>query len=157
MYRTTYGYCLDVLAGRLANIARDDEIQGADGAIAIAEAFLSTPEIWPLSDELFEMLLGFAAVDLNHSGGAHMAVSIARYLEGTGICPIQCTHPPDDPSPVCARVRAGEETNAYEAGLQMDGTRDRAQWIDLRCKLTTAFRQAIADADAEDEGWSDAA
>jgi hypothetical protein len=163
MYRTSYGVCLDALTTRLSGYAKDDDLHGGDWAKAIIEGFLLTPAIWPLSDELFEILLGWAGVDLDDAAGVEFAVAISQYLDGTGICPVVCTHPTADPSPRCARVRAGELSDVYDRGVLYDGTHDREFWLDLRTRITVAFTTVVdtADIDAEaldtDEEYPDAA
>lgn len=142
-YRTRYGLSLDALTARLSHHAKDDALQGADWAMAITEAFLLTPSIWPLGDELFEVLLAWAGVESHTTHGVEFAVAISQYLDGTGICPIVCTHPADDPSPRCARVRNGELSDLYARGLDYEGTHDRDFWIDLRTRLAGVFDAAL--------------
>ena len=143
MFRTRYGVSLDALTTRLSGFAADDDLQGSEWAKAATEAFLLTPGIWPLSDELFEMLLGWAGVDLDVADGVEFAVAISQYLEGTGICPIVCTHPTDDPSPRCARVRNGDLAHVYDHGVLFDGTHDRDFWLELRTRLAGVFAAAV--------------
>lgn len=154
MYRTTAGVSLDIVITRLGQLADDDDLQGGPWLKAIVDTFLITPAIWPLDDQLFEMLLAWAGVDLATAEGTAAAVAVSRYLEGTGICPLTCSHPVDDLSPRCALVRSGEAPDAYEAGLTYAGTEPRSTWLRVRTQLTSAYRRARVD-EADDETCDD--
>lgn len=154
MYRTIYALSLDQLVDNLTDYCRDPELEGAEWLSAITDAFLGTPTVWPMSDELFEVLLGFAGMRLDTPAGVHAAVAISRYLEGTGICPIVCTHDEDDPSPRCVQVRNDELRELSDQGAEFTGTHDLQHWQRTRALVAAAHARSI---EVLEEGYDDAA
>lgn len=112
-HRTPQSIEMGRLVEDLTRLARTEQ----DGAWAegLVLAYLGTAHIWPLEYSWHEMFLGFAGLDLADAYDLNVAVRITQLLRGTGECDLISSEP-GEPSPLRARVEAGEAEDVIELG-----------------------------------------
>jgi hypothetical protein len=106
------------LVERLTSLARDPLLEGEAWVYAIAAEFLASGIFDTIDDHIFEILLAWAGVDLTKPDGLNIAVFLTGFVQGTGLIALACDHG-DDPSPLCARVRAGEDQAGHDLAVEV--------------------------------------
>lgn len=120
--RTPQGRALEQLTQLVSGLAVDDDLQGEEWLRGMVFAFVATPHVWPLDDQLYEMLLAWGGFDLSDGPSLLEAGEFTAFLLGTGAFTLVCSHTDETASPLCALITAGNPTgNARGAAAAAEG------------------------------------
>jgi hypothetical protein len=105
------------LIEQLDQIRHDDDLVGDGYVGALTAALLSTPDLVPLDDYSFEMLLELSGLCLDDANDVSFAAAVTHFVIGTSHFELVCSH--DEPSPLCARVRSDVDAQVQQQGAEL--------------------------------------
>ena len=129
-WRSPEGELLGALVRRLSAVGRDVDLSLDERLTEIAAEFLSSGVFEEFDEDLFEILLSWAGLDVGSCDGLTRAVELYGFLVGTGVIRFACVHG-DDPTPLCGRVRSGQADAAECHAEDSSGQRPLRRLIQL--------------------------